>query len=105
MKREQCFFDRLGDKFADFKFAVKFHLALGGMDIHVHGGGVNFQKEAADRVAALHQRRVVTLDERIIDAAIFHGPAVDENKLAVARRARDARRADQTPNPDLRFEI
>ena len=36
VKREQRFLDRLGDKFADFKLTVKFHLALGRMDVHVH---------------------------------------------------------------------
>ena len=46
----------LRDEFADFKFAVEFHLALGRMDVHVHGGGINFQKQAADRIAAFHQR-------------------------------------------------
>ena len=87
MKREQSFLDGLRDEFSNLKLAVKFHFALGGMDVHVHGGGINFQEQAADRIAALHQRVVIALDERIIDAAIFHGPAVDKNKLAVARRA------------------
>ena len=82
---------------------MEFHLALGGMDVHVHGGGINFQKQAADRVTALHQRCVITFDERIIDAAILDRAAVDENELAIARRARDAGRADQTPNFDLRI--
>ena len=44
-----AFRDRLRDEFADLKFAMEFHLALGGMDVHVHGGGINFQKQAADR--------------------------------------------------------
>ena len=95
----------LRDELADFKLAVEFHLALGRMDVHVHGGGVNFEEQAADRIAAFHQRVVITLDEGVIDAAVFHRAAVDENELAVARRARDAGRADQPPNPNLRFQI
>ena len=105
MKGKQGFLDRLRDEFSDFKLAVKFNLALGRMDIHIHGGRINFEKQAADRITALHQRRVVALDERVIDAAIFHRAAVDENKLAVARRARDAGRANQTPDLNLRFLI
>ena len=44
---------------------------------------------------------MIAFDERVIEAAIFHRAAVDENKLAVPRRARNARRADQTPDADL----
>ena len=103
MKRQQRIMHGLGGEFPHFKFAVEFHLALGGMDVHVHGGGINFEKQTADRIAAFHQRVVIALDERIIDAAIFHRPAVHKNKLAVARRARDARRTDQSPDSDLRI--
>ena len=101
MKREQCFFHGLRDEFSDFKLAVEFHLALGGMDVHVHGGGINFEKQAANRVTAFHQRVVIAFDERVIDAAIFHGTPIHENKLAITRRARDAGRADQTPDLNL----
>jgi hypothetical protein len=84
---EQCFLHRLGDQFPDFKFAVEFHLALGRVDVHVHGGGINFQKQAADRVAAFHQRGVIALEQRVIEAAVFDRTAVDEQVLAFARRA------------------
>ena len=94
MKREQGFLDGLRDKFSDFKLAMKFHFSLGRMDVHVHSGGIDFEKEAADRITAFHQRRVIAFDERIVDAAIFHRSAIDENKLAVARRARNAGRTD-----------
>ena len=105
MKRQQRVMHGLRDEFSHFKFAVEFHLALGGMDVHVHGGGINFEKQAADRIAAFHQRVVIALDERVIDAAIFHRPAVDENELAVARRARNAGRTDQAPDADFGFRI
>ena len=105
MKRQQRVMHGLGGEFADFKFAVEFYFALGRMDVHVHGGGINFEKQAADRVAAFHQRVVITFDERVVDAAIFDGPTVHENELAFACRARDAGRADQTPDADLRFQI
>ncbi len=105
MKREQGFLDRLRDEFSDFKLAMEFHLALGGMDVHVHGGGINFEKQAADRITAFHQRIVIAFDERVIDAAIFHGPTVHKNKLAVARRARNAGRTNQTPDANFRFPI
>ena len=82
---------RLGDQFPDFKFAVEFHLALGRMNIHVHAGGINFQKQAADRVAAFHQRGVIAFEQRVVESAIFDGAAVDEQVLALARRARNAR--------------
>jgi hypothetical protein len=34
----------LGDKPAHFRLPMKFHLAFGGMNIHVHLRGMNFQK-------------------------------------------------------------
>ena len=91
MESQQRLLHRLGDQFPDFKFAVKFHLAFGRMDVHVHGGGINFQKQAADRVAAFHQRGVIALEQRVVEAAIFDRAAVDEQMLALARRARNAR--------------
>src|SRR5277367_4675343 len=103
MKREQGFLDSLRDEFSDFKFAVKFHLALGGMDVHVHGSRINFKKQAADRITAFHQRRVIAFDERVIDAAIFHRTTIHENELAIARRARDAGRTNESPYLYLRF--
>ena len=87
MKCQQRFLHRPGDQFPDFKFAVEFHLALGRVNVHVHGRGINFQEQAADRVTALHQRGVITLEQRVIEAAIFDRAAVDEQVLAFARRA------------------
>ena len=101
MKRQQRFLDRLRDKFPDFKFAVKFHLALGRMDVHVHRRGINFQKQAADRITAFHQRRVVTFEQRVVEPAIFDRAPVDEQMLALARRARHTRRTDETPDPEV----
>src|SRR5271156_1650969 len=105
MKREQRIAHGLGGEFADLKLAVEFHLALGGMNVHVHGGGINFEKQAADRVAAFHQRRVVAFDERVVKPAIFDRAAIDEQMLTLSRRSRYAGRAGQTPNADLRFWI
>ena len=51
----------LGNEPAHFRFAVKFHLPLGGVNIHVHGSRINFQKQTANRIAAFHQCGVVAL--------------------------------------------
>ena len=99
MERQQRFLDRLRDKFPDFKFAVKFHLAFGRMNVHVHRSGITFEEQAADRVTAFHQRRVIAFDERVVEPAIFNRAAVDEQMLALARRARNTGRTNQTPNP------
>ena len=93
----------LGGESADLEFAVKFHLALGGMDVHVHGGGIDFDEQAADGIAAFHQRVMIALDERVVDAAIFHRAAVHEHKLAIAGRTGNARRTDESPNAKLRL--
>ena len=73
----------LGHNFTNFIFPVKLHFPLGGMNIHVHRRGVNLEKETADRITPLHQGGVVTFNQRVINAAIFHGAAVNEYKLTV----------------------
>ena len=101
MKCQQRFVDGLGGVLAHFKFAVKLHLALGRMNVHIYGGGGDFQEKAADRVAAFHQGIMIAFNQGVIDAAIFHRPSVDKNKLSVARGARDPGRTDQTPDAEL----
>lgn len=110
VKFEQRFADGLRDEVADGAFIVEFHLALGRMNVHIDTRGIDFQKQAADRVAAFHQRGVIALHQREVQPAIFHGTAVDEEMLILARRARDAGRADETPEMKRgvrhgRFEI
>jgi hypothetical protein len=51
----QRFADGLGDGTADGHFVVEFHLAFGGVNVHVHVGWIEFDEKAADRVAAFHQ--------------------------------------------------
>ena len=58
---EQRLPDRLGHQPAHFGFPMKLHLTLGGVDVDVHGGGVDFQKQAGDGVAPFHQRGVIAL--------------------------------------------
>ena len=84
---------------------MKFHLALGRMDVHIHGGGGNFEEQTAHRVAPLHQRGVIAFDQREVEAAILHRPAIHKQVLVLARGARHPRRADETPEVNLRFEI
>jgi hypothetical protein len=69
-------------------FAMKLHLAFGGMNIHVHRCGINFQKQTADRVTAFHQRGVIAFEQREVDASIFDRTAIHENVLIIARRTR-----------------
>ena len=62
MKCQQRLAHRLGHKPADFAFPMKLHLAFGRMDIDVHSRGIDFQKQAAHRIAAFHQRSVVPFE-------------------------------------------
>ena len=94
MKCQQSFFDGLRDKFSDFEFAMELHFAFGRMNVHVHRRRIDFLKQTTNRVTAFHQRIVITLDECVIDAAIFDGPAIDKNELAFARGAGNSGRAD-----------
>ena len=91
---------RLRHEPAHVGFAMKLHLAFGGMNVHVHCRGINFQKQTADRVTAFHQRGVIAFEQREVDAAIFDRAAIHEKVLIIARRARHAGRADETPNAE-----
>lgn len=92
----------LGHQPTHVAFVAEFHLALRGMNVHVHFAGIDFEEEAADREAALHQRGVIALGQREVQAAVFDGAAVDEDVLFFAGRARDARRTDEAPQPQRR---
>ena len=95
----------LRDPLADGALVVELHLAFGGMDVHIDERGIDFEEQAADGVAAFHQRGVVALDEREVDAAILDRAAVDEDMLLVARRAGEAGCADEAPEMDCRLRI
>ena len=98
---EEGFADGLGHHSTDGPFFPEFDLALGGVDVDVDGGGVDFEEQAADGIAALHEGGVVTFDEGVIEAAVFDGAPVDEEVLLVAGRPGGARGADQSPEPEV----
>ena len=84
---------------------VKLHLALGWVDVDVHLARVDLEKQAADRELALHQGGVIALEECAVEAAILHRPAIHEQVLARAGRARHSRRADQPPGAHRRLPV
>jgi hypothetical protein len=73
------------------RLAMKLHLAFGGMNVHVHARGINFQKQTADRVTAFHQRGVIAFEQREVDASIFDGRRF--TKTCWSSRSRATRRA------------
>ena len=79
---------------------MKSHLALGGMDVDIDQGGIEFNEEAAERIAALHQHGVIALDEGEIESAVFDGASVHEEMLVVSSGTRHAGCADDAPNGD-----
>jgi hypothetical protein len=89
--------DGVGDEAADGAFAVELHLAFGGVDVDVDLGGVEFEEEAAEGVAALHEGVVVAFEEGGVEASVFDGAAVDEEMLVIAGAAGDAWGADPAP--------
>ena len=77
MEAQNRFSHSLGQQAAHLRFLVEFHLALGRMDVHVHRRRIQFEEQAAHGIPAFHQRGVIPLDQRVVEAAIFHRPAVD----------------------------
>ena len=100
MKGQQRLANRLADQLAHGPFLVEFHLALGGMNVHVHGGGIDLQEETTDRVTSFHQRGVVAFDECEVQTAVLHRAPIHEKMLVLPRGPRHARLANESPQPE-----
>ena len=94
---------RADDELPHGEVVVEPHLALGGMDVHVHARRVHFEEQHRDRVAALHQRVAVALQQAEVEGAILDRALVDEEQLLVARGAADARLADEAAQAQAAF--
>ena len=99
---QEGFANRLGQQLAHGPFAMEFHLALGRVDVDVHLRRIDFEKQAANRVAVLSSTPCGSPPTSEIDAAILHRPAVDKNMLLRPAGARNARRAQQSPDAQVR---
>ena len=66
MKLQQRFPNGLRDELPDGSFAMEFHFTFGRMNVHVHFRRINFQKQTADRITALHQCGVIAFEQRKI---------------------------------------
>ena len=98
METQERLANRLSQQLAHGPFPMEFHFPLGRVDIHVHLRGIDFQEQAADRIAVFHQGRVIAFEQGKVDAAILHGAAVDEDVLLGPAGAGNAGRAQQTPH-------
>src|SRR5689334_16065648 len=105
MKFQQGFAHRAADESAHGAFVAELHFAFCGMNVHIHRGRIDFQKQATDRKTSLHERSVIAFKQRVIDAAVFDWPLIDEDMLLLARGTRHARRAYQTPKTNFEFEV
>jgi len=94
---EQRLTNSLGDQSADVRLPVESHFTLCRVDIHIHGGGIDFQEQAANGVAPLHERGVIAFKQREAQSAILHRTAIDEDMLVLAGGARNPGRAHETP--------
>ena len=83
MELEQGVAHGLGDPLAHGSFVMELHFAFGRVNVDIDFRGIGFDKEAANGVAAFHQGSVVAFEQGKIDAAVFHGPPVDENVLVL----------------------
>src|SRR5207253_3809049 len=77
---------------------MKPYLAFGGMNVDVHLGWSQFEKQTADRIAPFHQGSVIAFEQRVVERAVFDRAAVDEQVLVLARGSRNAWRAHEAPD-------
>jgi hypothetical protein len=103
MKMEQGLTNGLGDRLANGFFRMEFNLAFGRVNVDIDLARIDFQKQTTHGETSLHQRGVVALDQRKIEPAVFHGPAIDEKILGVAGCAGNAGSAYQAPDMDRGF--
>jgi hypothetical protein len=103
MKLQQGFSHGLSRQLPHGSFSAKLHFALGRVNIHVHGGGVEFEEQTADGITALHQSGVIPLNEREVESAVLHRAPVHEKMLVIACGARNsgAPMSPQTRNVPL----
>src|SRR5260370_27384395 len=71
--------------FANCVRIPKTHFALGRMDVHIHGAGIELEKKESHRILSFHQRGVITFARRRRDEWTFNRAAVHENQLLGAR--------------------
>jgi hypothetical protein len=53
-------------------------------DVHIDGGRIDFQEQAANGITSAHQGRVIALSQCKMESSIFDGALVDEEELFVA---------------------
>ena len=70
MEGQQRLPNRLGCKTPNLCLIVKPHLPLGRVNVDIHAGRINAQKETAYRVSSLHQCRVIAFKQGKLKEAI-----------------------------------
>jgi hypothetical protein len=93
--RAQGFEDGADDEAAHGRLAAEADFAFGRVHVYVHGGGVDFEEDEGDGIAALGERFVEAFDERVVERAAVHGAVVDEGDHFVPRGAALAGAADE----------
>ena len=74
----------MNNRFTDCSRIAKTHFAFCRVNVYVDRRGIDFEKEATDRVAPFHQRRVIAFHQGEIQTAILHRAFVDEEMLILA---------------------
>src|SRR5580704_4133723 len=71
------------------------------MNIHVHQLRVDVDEQEGHGEFSPHQGRVITLQERVVDALALNGALIHKEMLLAAIGAADARLADETADTHL----
>ena len=70
--------------------------AFGGMDVHIHAGGIDFQEEETNRITSPHERGMIGLDQPIINGPAINGARIDKAIKLAAIGSAQPRFACQT---------
>ena len=80
---------------------TKAHLVFGGMHIHIHAFGIQFQIQNKRSMAAVVHHVLIGLAHGMIHHAIFHAAPIDEEILQIGLTAGKGRQPQPSPQAQL----
>lgn len=75
---------RLGNHPANRSLFAELNFALGRVDVDVDGRRIDFEEQAANGVAPLHEGGMVAFEEGVVETSVVDGSPIDEKVLLVA---------------------
>ena len=93
--------DALDDSLANGGRIAKADFAFRRMHIYVNARRIDLKKEKSNRILSFHEGSMITLAQRPTQQWVFHGTAVHESELLIARLPAHACLPDKSAQADF----